>query len=216
MIVARTARNTVGEPELCDITGRFGADRLEIDRHVARAGIGLRHQDRVRTGSARQVEDLALQLPEHRHDTPAYAHRPTEHRGRKGLRTRGVLAQMDLGLLDGRTRLREVRQTSPCGIDVTIVTDRLRQIGRTTRNQRHLARRGVDIGFALLRQQTLRHARIQQQPHAAFVAARLRDHVRKGRTLRDRGKNPIVNGGKQHRAAIIRTRELDNLLDRLH
>ena len=232
VVVARTALDAVLKPELRDIALRFRADRRQVDRHACHPRIRLAHQNRIRPRTAGEIEDsgfgvrdsgfgvrdsgfgvrgsgfvFARSKAEHRHDPLPDSHRTTEHRRGKRLRPHRIFAQMDLRLLHRLARFRKLGEFAPRRVHVAVVADRLREIRGASRHERRLSRRRIAIGLAVLLQKPFRNAGIRKQPQStAFNLLALLDPREK----------VDVNRGEQHRAAVIRTRQIDDFLHALH
>ena len=131
-----------------------------------------------------------------------------EHRRGKRLRTRRVLAEVDLRLLNGTAGLGKFRELPPRRIHVAVVAYRLREICGTSRYQRHLAGGGVEVFPVALFKKSFRDAGIRQKPHAA--APRVK------RSRLDLLEHAAVDGGEEHGAAVVGAREIDDFLYRFH
>ena len=145
---------------------------------------------------------------QHRDDAFANSHRATEHRRGKRLCARRVLAEMYLGLLHGTTGLGKFRELPPRRIHVAVVAYRLREIGGTSRYQRHLAGGGVEVFPIALFKKSFRDAGVREKPHSA------RSRVKRSRL--DLLEHATVDCGEENGATVVGAREIDDFLYRFH
>ncbi len=125
---------------------------------------------------------------------------------------------MQLGTLHGTPRARELRETSPRGVDVLVVADCLREVGGTAGDERELPGLGVEVGILVLAEDPCGHAGVEQQAEAAGRGAqfaRERVAVCGAALFGKRLEHAEVERGEQHGAAVERAREVHDLGNRL-
>ena len=215
VVVAGAAFDARGESGALDVVRGGGRNRREIDGRRAQRRVRPAGENRVRAGSAGEVEEAAFEFAEHRNDALADGHRPPEHGVRERLGARRIAAEMQFRGFDGAARRDEFGEAPPCGIHVAVVADCLREVGGRAGHEGE--GRGLGVGIAAGRrflQKPARDAGVQQEARPARRRAeRGGDGVRAGSGgFFKGGEYAGVESREEHGARIERAREIDDFV----